>query len=342
MTFDNSARGGSGGRRGRLAGAARLGAAVIASGALATAAVAAAGPAGAAAHRTAAAHRATRYLFHTVRNHRDVTFNQLLGINSRGKIAGYFGSGAKGHPNRGYVVLPPYRQADFRRENFPHSKQTQVTGLNNRGVTVGFWSKTNKASQVNDNIGFWARNHHFHSVRFPTRNNSTPRVNQLLGVNDHKIAVGFYVNKAGNSRAYEFNIRTGRFTRAHVPGSTSTVASAINNKGSVAGFFTDSHGVTRGFFLRHTGRLFILTAPGASMTTPFGVSKSGEVVGAFATSGGASHGFTWTRQHGFRTVDDPHGIGTTTINGVNKFGVLVGFYTDAAGNTDGMIAVPRP
>ena len=100
--------------------------------------------------------------------------------------------------------------------------------------------------------------------------------------------------------------------------------------------------MTHGFFLRHTGRLFILDAPGASMTTPFGVSNRGEVVGAFATSGGASHGFTWTRQHGFKTVDDPHGIGTTTVNGVNNAGILVGFYTDSAGNTDGMIAFPRP
>ena len=40
-------------------------------------------------------------------------------------------------------------------------------------------------------------------------------------------------------------------------------------------------------------------------------------------------------------MDDPHGIGTTTINGVNNAGDLVGFYVDSAGNTDGMIALPR-
>jgi len=52
------------------------------------------------------------------------------------------------------------------------------------------------------------------------------------------------------------------------------------------------------------------------------------------------HGFTWTPQRGFTTVDDPRGIGTTTINGVNDQGELVGFYTDPAGNTDGMLAMP--
>ena len=115
-------------------------------------------------------------------------------------------------------MVPPYRQADFRSENFPHSAQTQVTGLNNHGVTVGSWSRTNKASQVNGSIGFYARDHHFHSVRFPTHDNTSPRVNQLLGVNDHHIAVGFYVNSHGSNRAYKYDIRTGRFGRVSVPG----------------------------------------------------------------------------------------------------------------------------
>ena len=242
-------------------------------------------------------------------------------------------------------MVPPYHQGNFRKENFPGSKQTQVTGLNNHGVTVGFFSTQNKASQVNNNFGFWARNHHYHPVLFPTASNSSPPVNQLLGVNDHRVAVGFYVNAAGNNRAYRFNIRTRHFRRVKVPGSTGVVATGINNKGSIAGFFTDSGGNTHGFFRRFTGRLFILNVPGASMTQPFGVNKHGEVVGAYTVGSGSSavsHGFTWTRQHGFTTVNDPHGKNTTVINGVSKQGILVGFYTDSAGNTDGMIAVPVP
>jgi hypothetical protein len=69
-----------------------------------------------------------------------------------------------------------------------------------------------------------------------------------------------------------------------------------------------------------------------------------EVVGAYTVGTGNSaqmHGFTWRPGHGFSTVDDPHGVGTTTINGVNNAGDLVGFYVDGAGNTDGMIATPR-
>ncbi len=75
-----------------------------------------------------------------------------------------------------------------------------------------------------------------------------------------------------------------------------------------------------------------------------GVNAYDEVVGVYTVGSGSTammHGFTWTPQHGFSTVDDPHGVGTTTVNGVNDRGQLVGFYVDGAGNTDGFIATPH-
>ena len=80
--------------------------------------------------------------------------------------------------------------------------------------------------------------------------------------------------------------------------------------------------------------------PGASMTQAFGVNDRDEVVGAYTTGSGSSaktYGFTWTRRMGFRTVNDPMGVGSTLINGVNDAGDLVGFYNDAAGNTHGLL-----
>ena len=43
---------------------------------------------------------------------------------------------------------------------------------------------------------------------------------------------------------------------------------------------------------------------------------------------------------GFHQVNDPNGVGSTIVNGVNDPGDLVGFYTDSKGNTDGMLATP--
>jgi hypothetical protein len=39
-------------------------------------------------------------------------------------------------------------------------------------------------------------------------------------------------------------------------------------------------------------------------------------------------------------LDDPSGIGTTTFNGVNSFGQIVGFYVNCGGNTIGLVAAP--
>jgi len=323
----------------------RAGAAAVASGALAvTAALALAGPAGASTLASSG------YQFRTVDNARDLTFNQLLGVNNESVIAGYFGSGAQGHPNKGYVLLP---NGAYINENFPHSVQTQVTGLNDRGVTVGFWSNSNNANQVNANFGFYTVGTKFHTVNFPTGDNASPQVDQLLGVNNSDVAVGFYTNGQGSNRGYEYNIRTRTFTRVLVPGAPggqvdgsgpSLTAAAINNYGDVAGFYAKTSSQTDAFLRLHNGRFITLAVPGAAMTQAFGVNDRDEVVGAYTVGSGNNaqlHGFTWRPGHGFSTVDDPHGVGTTTINGVNDAGELVGFYVDGAGHTDGMIALPR-
>jgi hypothetical protein len=170
-------------------------------------------------------------------------------------------------------------------------------------------------------------------------------VEQLLGVNDENVAVGFWTDAAGDTFGYELNINTGKFssvTDPNAPGANLTAA-AINNSGDVAGFYTNpTTGNTDGFLLRH-GKATDLAYPGASATQALGVNDHDEVVGTYTVGSGSSavmHGFTWTPNGGFTSVDDPNGMDTTTINGVNNAGDLVGFYVDGAGNTDGFLATP--
>jgi probable HAF family extracellular repeat protein len=282
----------------------------------------------------------TGMTFSTLNNSNDPTFNQLLGVNNHGQIAGYFGSGARHHPNKGYLINLSGAAASFQNENFPTGKQTQVIGINDVGVTVGFWSTQNRKNLSDNNMGFYTLNGVFHNVVFPTRNMSSPPVTQLLGVNNNDIAVGFFSGKAGDAHAFEFSIRGGWFRRLHIPGAVSSTATGINNRGEIVGFFTNKKGKTFGFVITPRGAIIEFNIPGASSTMAFGVNDFGTVVGTFMTGSGnnaKSFGFVWRPGHGVRVVSDPHGRGATTLNGINDAGDLVGFFTAANGNTDGLL-----
>jgi hypothetical protein len=240
------------------------------------------------------------------------------------------------------VLSSPYGQSSYVGENVPGSVQTQVTGLNDRGVTVGFWSDQNNANQMNTNLGFYSVDgHRPHTVMFPTDDSATPPVDQLLGVNDRDVAVGFYTDGEGDNHGYTYNIRRNHYHEVTVSGATSVTAAAINNSGDIAGFETDAQGKVDSFLLGRWGRETTLQFPGATSTQAFGVNDSDEVVGVYTNSDMSMHGFTWTADRGFQSIDDPNGVGATTINGVNDQGQLVGFYTDGAGNTDGLLAMPQ-
>jgi hypothetical protein len=296
------------------------------------------------ARPAAAAPAATGYSLRTLDDTGDGTFNQLLGINNNGHIAGYFGSGSAGHPNRGYILRPPYGPSRYQNIDVPGSAQTRLTALNDEGVQVGFWSARSGGGPAAASTGFFVMGGRFTSVGFPARDSSSPPVNQLLGVNDRDVAVGFYTDAQGRDHGFRYDIATRRFSPVLVPGASSVTAAAINTSGGVAGFCTGRGHVTEGFFQRSSGQLYLLRAPGATMTEALGVNDKGEVVGAYRLGrgrGAMTRGFTWTPGQGFSTVDGPSGAVATTINGVNNAGDLVGFYVSREGQTDGLVATPE-
>lgn len=285
------------------------------------------------------------YKFHTLNDPADVTFNQLLGINKQGVIAGYFGSGAAGHPNRGYLLFPPYYKNYYADNNFTGSLQTQVTGINDNGILVGFDSTMNNANQVNDNFAWYKLHGQFFPADFPTTSPEVPPVDQLLGVNDKDQAIGFFVDSNGVNHGYEFDIPSGGHREITVSGFSNITTTGINNQGDIVGFGTASDGKTHGFLLTNGGsKVTELSYPGAASTQPLGVNNNDEVVGVATVGTGNSAkmlGFTDYPGYEFKTINAPGGSGTTTINGVNACGDLVGFYVDGAGNTDGLLANAR-
>lgn len=289
---------------------------------------------------------AASFTFQTLDNATDPTFNQLLGINNAGLIAGYFGSGAAGHPNKGYTLAPPYGQANYTNENYPGSVQTQVTGINNNGVTVGFWSDQNNANLVNNNFGFVNVGGTFTNVNNPNTGASNGVVvNQLLAVNNNNVAAGFYIDANGVTHGDTYNIATNSFSPVNIAGALAVTAAGINDAGTVAGFYTNASNATLGFILSGN-TLTNVQDPNGVSTMILGLNNTGLADGVYADANGLLHGFIYNiALNSFTTVDAPNGPGGTTLNGLNDLGQFTGFYVDAGGNTHGLLvrtAVPEP
>jgi hypothetical protein len=291
-------------------------------------------PATSASQFSAAVSPAAKLTFKTIDNQKDPTFNQLLGINSAGEIVGYFGSGAKGHPNKGYTLIPPYAPKSFTNENYPGSAQTQVTGLNDKGNTVGFW-----VDAKGTNFGFAETNGVFSNYVDPQTGKGT--VNQILGINDQGTAVGFYVNAKGASFGFSLNQASGKFTPVTIAGGTNVAATGINTGGDITGFYNAGNATVG--FIRKGARVFTLSYPRSTATTPLGINAHDQIVGSYVDRAKKTHGFLLSNPTGsavWQSIDDPKGIGNTVINGLNNAGKMVGFYVDASGKTHGMLIAP--
>jgi probable HAF family extracellular repeat protein len=124
-----------------------------------------------------------------------------------------------------------------------------------------------------------------------------------------------------------------------ITGAGRAQATGVNNSQQVSGFYVDSQGVNHGFLL-NLALFQTLDVPGSIFTQALGLNNKGQVVGEYTDSGGNTHGFVWTSAGGFQTIDNPNGIGTTVVNGINDKGVLVGFYGTSPTNS-GFVAFPQ-
>ena len=292
-----------------------------------------------------------------------VTFTNLMGITSNGDtIPGFYGSGQAGDPNTGFVLTLP-KTFTASNATFPglvppfNAAQTQMTAINGNGTTfTGYTYPTNTGVATDFQFGFYEQGGVFHMVNNPATPNcgATPNPcdmnviteNQLIGVNNANLAVGFYNDIHGDSHGYTYNIPTNTFSPDILfPGAVSTVTAAINNSDEIAGFFTDSSGVIHGFI--ENGMDFTpVDPPGSVETELLGINDNGLAVGFYCVSSGcpagSMHGLLFNILTDTFTTINPFGFATTTLNGINDRNQIVGFFVDANGNTDGLLANPIP
>jgi hypothetical protein len=77
---------------------------------------------------------------------------------------------------------------------------------------------------------------------------------QILGVNKHGIAVGYYGDSTTSQHGFLYNLKTGQYTFLDDPaeafnnGVEVTQVTGINDSGEITGFYSDANGVFHGFF----------------------------------------------------------------------------------------------
>ncbi len=269
-------------------------------------------------------------------------FNQLLGINNAGVIAGYFGDGAIVN-NNGFT----YNNGTFTPQNVSGADQTQVVAINNTKTNGTY--QTAGFSVINSS----GANHGFTNVGGTVTPVDGPgsTFTQVLGLNDNKQAVGFYT-AGGNTNGFVYSLTNSTVTTLTVPtawNTTSVTAAGINNSGVIVGFYATSTGTAS--FIDNNGTFSSPNDPNGTNPMFFGINNLGQIVGTDTAAGGYSQGFVYNMNSGtWATVFDPNaqttadgfGISGTVLNGINDNGQLVGFYADANGNVDGVLVNTTP
>jgi probable HAF family extracellular repeat protein len=151
-------------------------------------------------------------------------------------------------------------------------------------------------------------------------------------INDSDDVVGVYFDSSGLKHGF-LRAPSGAITQIAFPGAVQTECDGINNTDEITGTYTNTAGLTYGFTYKkgkYASTDFASTA---------GVNASGGYVGYYWGVDGAPAGYVAIPQSfALSKVEIPSEYSKyySIINSINKAGVMVGQYVDAAGNSHGM------
>jgi PEP-CTERM motif len=170
--------------------------------------------------------------------------------------------------------------------------------------------------------------------------------NQALGINNSAETVGYYAPTVGGFPGdVAYSQEGGVFTDINhlLPTNVNSQAVGINSTATpwIVGFYQTTDTTSTGF-VDEGGVITTIDPFGSTFTQALGVKDLGEIVGSYVDAGGVQHGYI---DNGgvFTSFDPPGSLISTTINGVNDKGDIVGFYTSATGDAVvGFVGTPVP
>jgi predicted membrane protein len=120
------------------------------------------------------------------------------------------------------------------------------------------------------------------------------------------------------------------FITFQVPGSSITVANAINNSGAIAGAYVT--GSVHGFVRAANGAIATFDAPGSVSTEASSINDGGAITGEYQDAKGISHGFVRSALGTITTFNAP-GNAQYDIYGtsINAAGTITGVYGPTSG-----------
>ena len=179
-----------------------------------------------------------------------------FGINDKGTIVGQYVTSTA---TPGFIQVNPKTYITINAPSGPNTVNAQ--SINNKGLVVGFY------------VGTDGQDHGFTASQGAAKNGTLtgtaitdptiPAVagepgatfvfSQILGVNDHGIAVGYYGDSTTSQHGFIYNTNTGTYTFLDDPseafnnGVEVTQITGITNSGEITGFYSDANGVFHGF-----------------------------------------------------------------------------------------------
>ncbi len=220
------------------------------------------------------------------------------------------------------------------------SKDSYLSGINVHGLAVGGYCPLGCNAETGQHgYTYDTRTGRTYSFDFPLKGAGTT----AFGINDFGVIVGGYCpdspvcpQGAFNPAGHGFVDDHGVFTTLDFPNAQGTSPFAINDSGTIVGYY-DINNTGPHAFLYENGTFTTIDFPGSSYTLATSINNSGAVAGLFANSTGL-HGFVYRRGK-FTQVDKPGATGTG-VTGISDRDELVGVWFPTTGE-ENFKAIPE-
>jgi uncharacterized membrane protein len=169
--------------------------------------------------------------------------------------------------------------------DFPNTTSvlTQLLGINDGGVEVGYWQ-----NGAGTQFPFMLMGTTFTQLDSMLPANTSA---QATGVNDSSEISGFYVDSS--SVNHGFLLIKGVVTVLDFPEATFTQALGLNNLQEVVGTYMDAKGNTHGFLYDSKSKTYqsVNDPSGVDTTVVNGINDQGQIVGFYVDGSGNTDGF---------------------------------------------------